>query len=275
MNILEVFTKKNRILLKAMVSTDFKVRYQQSVLGYIWTVLKPLMLYTIMYFVFVKFMRFGEGLPHFPVALLLAIVMWNFFNELTTGGMYSVVSHGDLLRKIHFSKYTVVVASSMSALINFGLNFVVVIIFALVNGVYPTVSWLLMIPLLLELYLLGLGIGFLLSAIYVKLRDLAPIWEVVMQFGFYATPVIYPITQLTSMGGDLGLMAAKLDLIINPVAQVVQDARHVFVGPMNAAAAEFVGNGLLAAVPVVLSLVIFCAGLAFFTAKSKHFAELV
>lgn len=275
MNILEVFTRKNRILLKAMVSTDFKVRYQQSVLGYIWTVLKPLMLYTILYFVFVRFMRFGEGLPHFPVALLLAIVMWNFFNELTTGGLYSVVNHGDLLRKIHFSKYTVVVASSVSALINFGLNFVVVIIFALVNGVFPTLSWLVMIPLLLELYILGLGIGFILSTVYVKLRDLAPIWEVVMQFGFYATPVVYPITQLTSMGGDLGLMAAKLDLIFNPVAQIVQDARHFFVGPMNESAAAMVGNGLLAVVPIILTLVIFIAGLAFFTKRSKHFAELV
>ncbi len=275
MSILEVFTRKNRILLAAMVSTDFKVRYQQSFLGYIWTVLKPLMLFTIMYFVFVRFMRFGEGIPHFPAALLLGIVMWNFFNELTTGGMMSVVSHGDLLRKIHFSKYTVVVASSVSALINFGLNLVVVIIFALVNGVVPSLSWLIMIPLLLELYLFGLGIAFFLSAIYVKLRDLAPIWEVVMQFGFYATPIIYPITQITSLGGDLGPLVAKLDLILNPVAQIVQQARHVMIDAANQSVFELVGNNLLACWPIVFTLIVFVAGLAFFSARSKHFAELV
>ena len=115
MKITEIFTKKNKILLKAMVSTDFKLRYQQSVLGYLWSILKPLLLFTIMYFVFVRFMRFGDDVPHFAVALLLGIVMWNFFNETTTGGMMSIVGHGDLLRKIHFSKYVVVIASSMSA----------------------------------------------------------------------------------------------------------------------------------------------------------------
>ena len=146
MNITEIFTRKNRLLLKAMVSTAFKLR-----------------------------------------------IMWNFFNETTTGGMMSIVGHGDLLRKIHFSKYVIVIASSMSAMINFGINFVVVVVFALINGVSLTWSWVLMVPLVLELYMLSLGIAFFLSAVYVNLRDLNPIWEVVMQAGFYATPIIYPI----------------------------------------------------------------------------------
>ena len=201
MNILEIFTRKNRLLLKAMVSTDFKLRYQQSFLGYIWSVLKPLMLFTIMYLVFVRFLKFGADVPHFSVALLLGIILWNFFNETTTGGMMSIVGHGDLLRKIHFSKYVVVIASSMSALINFGINFVVVIIFALVNGVRPAFSWLLILPIVLELYIFALGIAFFLSAVYVKLRDLNPIWEVVMQAGFYATPIIYPISMIASKAG--------------------------------------------------------------------------
>lgn len=271
----ELFTKKNLILLKAMVSTDFKLRYQQSVLGYIWSVLKPLMLFTIMYFVFVRFLRFGSDIPHFAVALLLGIVMWNFFNETTTGGMMSVVGHGDLLRKIHFSKYVVVVASSVSALINFGLNFIVVILFALINGVTPTWSWLLIFPLLLELYLLGLGIAFFLSALYVKLRDLAPIWEVVMQAGFYATPIIYPISQIATRAGALGPFIAKLDLILNPVAQIVQDARCVMISAANQTIWQLVGNPLLCLWPIVFSLLVFIGGLAFFTAKSKYFAELV
>lgn len=258
-----------------MVSSSFKVRYQQSVLGYIWTVLKPLMLFTIMYFVFVRFMRFGEGIPHFPVALLLGTVMWNFFNELTTGGMRSVVDNGDLLRKIHFSKYVVVVASSISALINFGLNFIVVLVFALINGVFPSFSWLLLIPIVLELYILGLGVAFFLSSVYVKLRDLAPIWEVIMQAGFYATPIIYPITQLMSMGGDFGPLVAKLDLIINPMAQIIQDARFVFVDPANQAVFQIVGSIPLACIPILVSLLIFICGLAYFTTKSRYFAELV
>lgn len=275
MNIFEIFTKKNRILLKAMVSTDFKLRYQQSVLGYLWSILKPLLLFTIMYFVFVKFMRFGDGIPHFAVALLLGIVMWNFFNETTTGGMMSIVGHGDLLRKIHFSKYVVVIASSMSALINFGLNFIVVIIFMLINGVHLTWSCLLIVPLILELYILALGIAFFLSAVYVNLRDLNPIWEVVMQAGFYATPIIYPISMISSRGGMWGPIVAKLDLILNPVAQIVQDARYVLVDQANVTVWQMEGNHVLAVWPILFSILIFFAGLWCFTAKSKHFAELV
>lgn len=275
MNITEIFTRKNRLLLKAMVSTDFKLRYQQSFLGYIWSVLKPLMLFTIMYLVFVRFLKFGADVPHFSVALLLGIIMWNFFNETTTGGMMSIVGHGDLLRKIHFSKYVIVIASSMSAMINFGINFVVVAVFALINGVSLTWSWLLMVPLVLELYMLSLGIAFFLSAVYVNLRDLNPIWEVVMQAGFYATPIIYPISLITSKAGEYGPIFARLDLILNPVAQIVQDARHVMISPANQTIWQWVDNPFLQCWPIILSVLIFLGGLKYFTVKSQYFAELV
>lgn len=275
MNITEIFTRKNRLLLKAMVSTDFKLRYQQSFLGYIWSVLKPLMLFTIMYLVFVRFLKSGADVPHFSVALLLGIIMWNFFNETTTGGMMSIVGHGDLLRKIHFSKYVIVIASSMSAMINFGINFVVVVVFALINGVSLTWSWLLMVPLVLELYMLSLGIAFFLSAVYVNLRDLNPIWEVVMQAGFYATPIIYPISLITSKAGEYGPIFARLDLILNPVAQIVQDARHVMISPANQTIWQWVDNPFLQCWPIILSVLIFLGGLKYFTVKSQYFAELV
>lgn len=275
MNITEIFTRKNRVLLKAMVSTDFKLRYQQSFLGYIWSVLKPLLLFTIMYMVFVRFLKFGADVPHFSVGLLLGIILWNFFNETTTGGMMSIVGHGDLLRKIHFSKYVVVIASSMSAMINFGINFVVVIVFALINGVHPTWSWFLILPVVLELYVLALGIAFFLSAVYVNLRDLNPIWEVLMQAGFYATPIIYPISLIASKAGAYGPLIARLDLILNPVAQIVQDARHVMIAPENPTIWEWVSNPFIAAWPVCFSVLIFIGGLWYFTVKSQFFAELV
>ena len=218
MNITEIFTRKNRLLLKAMVSTDFKLRYQQSFLGYIWSVLKPLML---------------------------------------------------------FSKYVIVIASSMSAMINFGINFVVVVVFALINGVSLTWSWLLMVPLVLELYMLSLGIAFFLSAVYVNLRDLNPIWEVVMQAGFYATPIIYPISLITSKAGEYGPIFARLDLILNPVAQIVQDARHVMISPANQTIWQWVDNPFLQCWPIILSVLIFLGGLKYFTVKSQYFAELV
>ncbi|WP_300767220.1 ABC transporter permease [uncultured Bifidobacterium sp.] len=275
MNITEIFSRKNRILLKAMVGTDFKLRYQQSFLGYIWSVLKPLLLFTIMYLVFVRFLRFGADVPHFSVGLLLGIILWNFFNETTTGGMMSVVGHGDLLRKIHFSKHIVVISSSMGALINFGINFVVVIIFALLNGVSPRWSNFLIFPIVIELYFLSLGIAFFLSAVYVKLRDLNPIWEVLMQAGFYATPIIYPISMIASRAGETGPLLAKLDLMLNPMAQIIQDARHVLIAPENSTLWGWTSHFLVACWPVVVSFALFTAGLVFFTKRSQYFAELV
>ena len=187
----------------------------------------------------------------------------------------SIVGHGDLLRKIHFSKYVIVIASSMSAMINFGINFVVVVVFALINGVSLTWSWLLMVPLVLELYMLSLGIAFFLSAVYVNLRDLNPIWEVVMQAGFYATPIIYPISLITSKAGEYGPIFARLDLILNPVAQIVQDARHVMISPANQTIWQWVDNPFLQCWPIILSVLIFLGGLKYFTVKSQYFAELV
>ena len=182
---------------------------------------------------------------------------------------------GRTLRKIHFSKYVIVIASSMSAMINFGINFVVVVVFALINGVSLTWSWLLMVPLVLELYMLSLGIAFFLSAVYVNLRDLNPIWEVVMQAGFYATPIIYPISLITSKAGEYGPIFARLDLILNPVAQIVQDARHVMISPANQTIWQWVDNPFLQCWPIILSVLIFLGGLKYFTVKSQYFAELV
>ena len=271
MNITEIFTRKNRLLLKAMVSTDFKLRYQQSVLGYIWSVLKPLMLFAIMYLVFVKFLRFGQDIPHFAVALLLGTVMWSFFSEATTGGMMSVVGHGDLLRKIHFPQLTVTIAAVASALINFGINFVVVVIFSLVNGVHITWSALLIIPIFCELLLLSTGVALFLGALFVNFRDLSPIWEVVMQAGFYATPIIYPVS-LVSI--NVGPEAARL-ILLNPMAQIIQDARHVLIDTNNPTIWESFNHSAIGLVPIALSVVIFVGGVAFFSSRSKTFAELV
>src|SRR3712207_4924234 len=132
---MELLSKKNRILLKELVKTDFKLRYQGSAIGYLWSILKPLMMFTIMYLVFIRFLRTGGDVPHFPVALLLANVIWSFFSEATSMGMVSIVSRGDLLRKLNFSKNTNVFSAVFRALINFSIILLVVLVFAAINGV--------------------------------------------------------------------------------------------------------------------------------------------
>ena len=193
MKIPRVLNRKNRILLKELTKTDFKLRYQGSVLGYLWALLRPLMMFAILYIVFSKLLKIGNDIPHYPVYLLCGTTLWSFFTECTSQGIQAIIARGELLRKISFPKYIVVVSSQLTALINLGINLIVVVIFALINGVAPSWSWFLVIPIILELYLLSLGIAFLLGAINVKYRDITSIWDVLVQALFYAVPIIYPI----------------------------------------------------------------------------------
>ena len=191
---MNIFSKENRILLREMVKTDFKLRYQGSLIGHLWSILKPLMLFTIMYLVFVRFLKFDDGTPHYAVGLLLGMVTWNFFAEATNMGMLSIVSRGDLLRKLNFSKEIIVFSSVIGAAINYVINLLVVFIFALINGIHPSLGILVIFPIFIELTLLSMGIALILSTLFVRYRDIGPIWEVIMQAGMYATPIIYSLT---------------------------------------------------------------------------------
>src|SRR6266481_5362862 len=117
------------ILLRQLVKTDFKLRYQGSVLGYVWSLLRPLLMFVILYLVFTVFLPVGKGIPHYPVYLLLGIVLWSYFTEVTSGSVGAIVGKGDLLRKINFPKYVIILAISFSALINLAFNFIIVGIF--------------------------------------------------------------------------------------------------------------------------------------------------
>ncbi len=262
------------ILLRELVKTDFKLRYQGSMLGMVWSVLKPLMLFAVMYVVFVRFLRFGAGIPHFAVSLLLAQTLWSFFQESTSQGMRAIVDRGDLLRKINFPRYIVVISSTVSAFINLLISLVVVLIFMIINGVEFRPTLLLFPLIVIELYIFALAIAFLLSTLYVKFRDIGHIWDVVMQIWFYVTPIIYPLSQIINMSG-FGLVVAKLMLIVNPMAQIIQDARYVLVTPQTETIWNTVGAGtpLLKIVPIVLSIGLFVVGVIVFRKHSRTFAE--
>lgn len=262
------------ILLKELVKTDFKLRYQGSMLGMAWSVLRPLMLFAVMYVVFVRFLRFGAGISHFAVSLLLAQTLWSFFQEATSQGMRAIVDRGDLLRKINFPKYIVVISSTVSAFINLLISLVVVLVFMIINGVEFRWTVILFPLLIIELYVFALAIAFLLSTLYVKFRDIGHIWDVIMQIWFYLTPIIYPLSQIIDMGG-YGLLAAKALLILNPVAQVIQDARYVMVTTQTETIWNTVGTGfpLLRIIPMVIIVALFAIGVVVFRKNSRKFAE--
>ena len=270
MKIPHVLNRRNRILLKELVKTDFKLRYQGSVLGYLWALLRPLMLFAILYVVFCKLLRIGGDIPHYPVYLLTGTVMWSFFTECTMQGIKAIVVRGDLLRKINFPKYIVVVSATLTAAVNMLINLIVIILFALINGVTPSWNWLLVPISLLELYVLSLGISFLLGAINVKYRDIASIWEVLIQALFYAVPIIYPI----SMVANVNAMAAKV-ILLNPIAQAIQDIRYNLITTETITTWNYLNNPLAAIIPILIIVLILGFGAIVFRRKSKFFAEEV
>ncbi len=272
MGVPNVLCRKNRILLGELVKTDFRLRYQDSVLGYLWAVLRPLLMFAILYIVFAKLLRFGDGIPHYPVYLLTGTVLWSFFTECTSQGIQSIVQRGDLLRKISFPKYIVVVSATATALINLAINLCVIIIFALINGVTPNLSWLLVIPLIFELYLFSLGLSFLLGALNVRYRDVTSIWDVIIQALFYAIPIIYPISMVLD-SGSYGPVAAQI-ILIDPIAQVIQDVRYNLITDTTITTWEVV-PGALKFLPFVIVIALLILAALFFRRRSRYFAEEV
>lgn len=258
--------KRNRAILREMITTDFKVRYQGSILGYFWSVLKPMFLFAILFVVFTYVFKVGDSIEHFPVYLLLGVVIWNFFTEATVVGASSIVAHGDLLRKISIPRYLVVVSTSMSALINLVLSMVVVFIFAFFNKVPVTWEWLLLPVIFAELFLFSLAIAFFLSAAYVKFRDVSYIWEIILQAGFYASAVLFP----------LQLVAEKWQgfFFINPLVQIMQDARHAMVTDQSITLWSAVSFPYLLVPFGIIAVVIVVAKL-YFKKQSEFFAENV
>lgn len=265
-----MFERKNRILLAELVKTDFKMRYQGSVIGYVWSILKPLMLFGVMYVVFVRFLRFGADVPHFAVALLLGMVIWNFFTETTNLGMTSIVNRGDLLRKLSFPTHIVVISVSINALINLLISMIIVAIFGMVNGVDISKYFFLTPLLLVELYAFSLGVAFLLATIYVRFRDIGPIWEVLLQIGMYMTPLIYPLTMVM----NVDIRIAKL-LMLNPMAQIIQDARYLLTSPVNVTVWNLINSKWITVIPYIIPFVILVIGFKVFDKNSKKFAEIL
>ena len=261
-------------VLQCLVKTDFSLRYQGSFLGIAWSVLKPLMMFCVMYVVFGKFLRMSDGTSTYPVVLLLGISSWQFVTESTNVGLRSVVDRGDLLRKIHFPNYIVVVSATVGALISYAINLVVVFLFALVARVHFT--WrVVLLPLnIIELYVITLAVTLLMSTMYVYFRDIAHIWDVLQQLVFYGMPIIYPLTYVTDRGGVLADLA-RLELL-NPFAQVIQDIRHNFIAPETQPTIwnQF-DNWAIKLFPLVFTAVLLWLGIHLFRRNSRKFAEVM
>lgn len=261
------------VVFKELVKTNFKLRYQGSYLGVLWSVLQPLMLFAVMYVVFVKFLKFTDGTPTFPISLLCGTCLWQFFTESTSMGMRSIVDRGDLLRKIHFPNYIIVAATTMGSMISLAINLGVVILFGFFAHAHYTWRVITVIPSILQLYAISLGVALLLGSLYVYFRDIGHIWDVILQALFYATPIIYPLSMVQK---NPKFSWAADFMMLMPTTQTIMDIRHNLLSPEYVPTIwTVVDNKILCLIPYVLSVLVLWLSVHVFRKYSAKFAEVL
>jgi len=251
-------------MIREIAFTEFKLKYQGSVLGYVWSFAKPLMLFAILYFVFTHVFKLGSSVPHYGHYLLLGIVLWTYFVDATIVAMVSVVERGDLIRKVYFPRIVIPIAASVSSLITLTLNLAVIFVFIVLGGLGFRSSLPIFLLLLLELFVFSLGCSLLLAALYVRFRDLRHIWDVFLQLFYFMSPILYPLTLLPARVRGL--------LALSPMAQIVEDSRKILITPSTASV-----TGVLPAplwlVPYLLPLALLALGYWYFERTAAQFAE--
>jgi ABC-2 type transport system permease protein len=251
-------------LTLTLATTDFKLRYFGSALGYLWSLVKPLLYFGVLYVVFTVILHIGEGVPHYAVYLLTSIMLWNFFVETTSASVQCLVAREGLLRKIRFPRLAIPLAVSLTALFTLCTNFVVVFAFAIAEGISPRPDWFELPLLVLLLTVLAVGTGMLLSALYVRFRDIQPIWDVLTQVLFYGSPIIYIAAKYKS--------AVRIALC-NPLAAILTQMRHAFIDPRAHSAATYIGGAVRLLIPLGITALVFAVGLWFFNREAPLIAE--
>jgi len=246
---------------------EFKLRFFGSALGYAWQLMRPLLLFGVLYVVFAVILRV-QSAPHYPVILLMSVILYTFFAEATAGSVSCVLDKEPLVRKLHFPRLAIPLSVVLTAGMNLSLNLVVVLIFATASGVYPKLTWL-EFPLLVGiLAIFASGCSMLLSALFVRFRDLRPIWEVVLQVLFYATPIIYLVDRIKPP-----YLWFRHVAMFNPLGAIVEQSRHAMVDPTAQGAAAVAGGWAYLAIPAGIVLGVFALGYWYFNRAAPYIAE--
>ncbi|MGD0198659.1 MAG: ABC transporter permease [Solirubrobacteraceae bacterium] len=262
--------------------TEFKLRFYGSVLGYVWTVMRPLLMFGVLMVVY-SLGKLGSGVHDYPVMLLSGIVLFTFFTEATAGAVACVVARESFVRKIQFPRLAIPLAVVLTALFNLAVNFIPIAIFTAIYGIRPRASWLELPLIVVILIIFAMGWAMLLSALYVRARDIAPIWDVLIQVLFYISLLLIPIEKIGAHGRTL------LHIwMLNPLADLMEQYRHAFIGQNSpvpptspypgwhfggSSAAAAIGGYPELAVPMAFIVLVFVVGFVVFNRSAPHIAD--
>jgi ABC-2 type transport system permease protein len=245
--------------------TEYRLTYFGSALGYLWALVRPLMMFGVLYVVFTKVVRFGADIPSYPVVLLLNIVLFGFFSDATTRSVNAVVEREAVVRKMQFPGMVIPLSRVLTGVLNLLLSLVAVFVFLLIYGIDPMWTWLLLPLVLLPLAALTVGVSMILSALYVRFRDVMPIWSVLATLLFYGTPVLYTIESVPESWQRV--------VLLNPLADLLEQARHWIVDPDSPGFVNAIGGAGWALVPIAIGVLICVAGVWIFNREAPRIAE--
>jgi ABC-2 type transport system permease protein len=252
-------------LLYLVSVTEFKRTYFGTVLGYVWALLRPLLLFAVLLFVFTKIFRLGSSVPHYPVLLLMNVVLFGFFSEATGTSVMSVVSQEGVVRKTQFPRLVIPLSVVVTCLFNLAINLIVVVVFLLAFGLSPQWTWFLFPLVVLALFVYATAVSMLLSSLYVRFRDTAIIWSVVATALFYATPVLYTIEVVPSAYRNL--------ILLNPLSPLFEQARKWVIDPNAPGAVSAAGGWTHLLAPIAIFVVICAFGAWYFNRAAPRIAE--
>lgn len=245
--------------------TDWRLRFYGSVLGVLWTLIRPFAFFGVIYFVFTEIAGLDANVKYYGVYILFAMVLFQFFAEVTTNSVQSLVTRESLLRKMSFEPIVIPLSVMVTGLLNLATTLCAVMIFALANGVYPTVTWLELPLIVLLLAILATGLGMLLSALYVRYRDVFPIWEVFSQILFYSSSTLYVATSVDE--------SYRAEFLVNPISALFAQMRHAVIDPDAPTAAAIIGGTGRLLIPLGIVVVVFAVGAWVFRRASPRIAE--
>lgn len=252
-------------LVWLLSTTEFKLRYRGSILGYAWTLIAPLLLFSVLYAVFTRVIRFGDQVEAYPVMLLMNLMLFRFFTETTQSSVHSMVTREALVRKTQFPRLAVPLAVVVAAALGLALNMVVVFGYILGYGIQPRASWLLFPLLLVALLAFTAAVATLLSALYVRFRDVAQIWTVATLSLLYLTPVLYPV--------ELAPGGMREALVANPLAPILMLARRWLIDSGAPAPGQAVGGWYGIVLPAVVFAGVCGLAVAVFRREAGRIAE--
>jgi ABC-2 type transport system permease protein len=245
--------------------TEYRLTYFGSVLGYLWALMRPLLLFGVLYTVFSQIVKFGGDIPNYPMLLLFNIVLFSFFQDSSQRAVTAVVDSEAIVRKMHFPRMVIPLSTVLTGALNLLLSLVAVFVFILVYGVDPTWTWLLLPVILVPLLMLTSAVAMLVSSLYVRFRDVQPIWFVLSTILFYGSPVLYAI--------DTVPPNAQRYLLCNPIAMLLEQARKWIIDPSARGCVEAIGGWKWAMVPLAIFIATCVLGLWVFNREAPVIAE--